>query len=377
MNNALCSQVEELFKSNRIEEAAQLSLRLAGEMPDNEDNWNNLGAIMFRIQKFEEAKRCFTKALELNPGHSEARENLLRMGMPYDDEKTIIAKWEQHTDYKELASATWMSSPLVRENFCRHITGNPNKEWHGWLTDIYPQLRQPNNNHLLVLGCGVALSELFLLDIGFCSTAMAIDIVPAAIESNIASASQRGYGDKVIYKASNINTITLPENQFDLLFVSHSFHHFENLEHIMAEVRKALKPGALLIIDDYVGPSRFQFPDRQFAMMNDLLHMLPAEWLKPDIVRWPLSVFLEGDPSEAVRSEEIVPLLKDHFNITHYRPYGGSLLHMLLQDTVRNFSNTDPKDRAIMQLLIYIENLAIEAGMVDNSFALIVAENQK
>jgi len=45
----------------------------------------------------------------------------------------------------------------------------------------------------------------------------------------------------------------------------------------------------------------------------------------------PIWYLKEHDPSEAIRSDEIVDKLKKWFNIVEYKPYGGAVFRLLAE----------------------------------------------
>jgi hypothetical protein len=119
-------------------------------------------------------------------------------------------------------------------------------------------------------------------------------------------------------------------------------------------------------------------------MINKLLSILPTRYRQiirdgkvtsdTKIVHQnpPLAWFDENDPSEAVRSSSIMPIIRQYFQIVEYRPYGGSLLQFLLENIVGNFKD-DQEDNAWLDILIYTEQLLEESAVIDSDFALIVA----
>ncbi len=56
-----------------------------------------------------------------------------------------------------------------------------------------------------------------------------------------------------------------------------SLHHVVRLEALYETVARALKPGGLFVIDEYVGPTRFQWSERQMQLTNALQELLPRE----------------------------------------------------------------------------------------------------
>jgi SAM-dependent methyltransferase len=163
-----------------------------------------------------------------------------------------------------------------------------------------------------------------------------------------------------------------------------SAHHFSELEHIYSQVRTALKPGGFFVLYEYIGPTQFQWTDKQLAIINDLLKILPAKYreyipfpgqIKQHIQRPTIDGMNSIDPSEAIRSAEIVPLLAQYFNIVERIDYGGTILHMLLQDIVGNFDVRKEEDIAILNLICYLEETLIKKNVLPSDFALIISQN--
>ena len=80
-----------------------------------------------------------------------------------------------------------------------------------------------------------------------------------------------------------------------------------------------------------------------------------------------------GDPSEAIRSAEIVPLLKDYFDVIEFKGYGGSLLHLVLEGIAGNFVPGDPLATEWVERLSAIEDQLILEGRLAHDFAVIIA----
>lgn len=80
------------------------------------------------------------------------------------------------------------------------------------------------------------------------------------------------------------------------------------------------------------------------------------------------------DPSEAIRSAEIVPLIREYLDVVEVKGYGGTILQFLLKDIVHNFNEEDDTDMAFLNLLMQIEDLLIQCGDLPDNFAVIVAQ---
>jgi hypothetical protein len=83
---------------------------------------------------------------------------------------------------------------------------------------------------------------------------------------------------------------------------------------------------------------------------------------------------IAGDPSEAVRSDEIVEVLKQDFEIIEKKDWGGNILQFLLADIAGNF--VDEKNehaKSYLRMLINIEETLLQSGEFESDFAYIVA----
>jgi SAM-dependent methyltransferase len=191
-------------------------------------------------------------------------------------------------------------------------------------------------------------------------------------------ASEKGY-DNVSYCVSGAGTIGLPQNRFDAVFSHNFLQHVDALEDMFAEVRGALKPDGLFHLNEFVGPSRFQWLDLQIQLINDYLATLPDRLLatplgrKPPIARPTVAHMREVHPSRAIRSGEIRQVLMIFFDILEERPYGGTLLHMGLADIAQNFDVDRPEDVAHLERFFDIEDQALATGTLPSDFTVITA----
>jgi len=79
------------------------------------------------------------------------------------------------------------------------------------------------------------------------------------------------------------------------------------------------------------------------------------------------------DPSEAVRSSAIVPLVGKYFRIIERNDYGGTIINTLLQDIIGNFRKDRLLDLRILRILFQLERLLVKSKVLPSDFTLIVA----
>ena len=80
-----------------------------------------------------------------------------------------------------------------------------------------------------------------------------------------------------------------------------------------------------------------------------------------------------ADPSEAVRSDLILPEVERLFEIVVRADYGGTILNLLLEHLIHNFDPLDEKDAALVRVLAAAEALLIDSGVLSNDFTAIAA----
>ena len=97
--------------------------------------------------------------------------------------------------------------------------------------------------------------------------------------------------------------------------------------------------------------------------------------IKEQVYRPSIDNMNNFDPSEAIRSCDIVPLVTKYFDIEERIDYGGTILHGLLQHIVGNFDPSKEEDIAILRLLGYFEDVLIKENVIPSDFTLIVARN--
>jgi hypothetical protein len=79
------------------------------------------------------------------------------------------------------------------------------------------------------------------------------------------------------------------------------------------------------------------------------------------------------DPSEAVRSAELIDVLNRYFDIVEKKGTGGNIIQYLLKDIAGNFSAGDPNSQALVRMIQTIEDTLIQCGEFEDDFAYVVA----
>jgi SAM-dependent methyltransferase len=198
-----------------------------------------------------------------------------------------------------------------------------------------PSMARRNHSGELSLGCGTGRKELAVCWEG--CPLEGYDISGRRIANTTVGRSRR-HGKQVKFVRGDVRYLQLPKHAYDLVILDDALHHFSPLGPILDHILTWLAPQGLLVVNEFVGPTRFQWTDQQLEIANALREEVPAGMnLRPDGTPQPpihrtgtLSMILY-DPSEAVDSSSILPLIHERFYVLEEKLYGGALLHLIFR----------------------------------------------
>lgn len=370
--------------------------------------------------------------------------------MSKKDEAKIAQHWGQAPPD---LSKTFYGFPPIRDYLFTCISGRVEKaepDWcERWTIETYLSGHIPVKE-CLSLCCGFGEIERILADLGVFLRCTAIDLSPAAVAVARQKSKEAGH-DHIDYQVADLNNHILEPEKYDLVYANGALHHLSRLEHVIGQVYRALKPGGILVANEYIGPKYQQLPLRQREIINSVIHLIPSKYraiteetyvpvsfrypiwkrgifelyrlltlqdsgidvsaLKPD-ANWPyhkiwlLSLFKlikrimpvkkrksyrygkvwdemsklikSVDPSECVRSDEIIPIMQNYFQDIDIRYYNGSVLFYALdRKFYETYDHNQEDDRALFDLLIKIEKTMIDIGELKSDHAHIIAKKGK
>jgi len=286
-------------------------------------------------------------------------------------------KWGSHLQVEARGELNaWLDHPEIVAHY-RQRGLLDDLEWKHW---VRRHLGGPAERSL-DLGCGAGSRSLDIWEAGASAYMEGIDISEERVAEGERRRRQRGAPGCL--RAGDVNAIALERGRYDLVFSAHSFHHFLELEHVMEQVVQSLTPRGLFILEEFVGPTQFQWTDLQMGLTASLLQLLPEDLRR---FRWGAVKHLEGRPTveevvalspfESIRSAEIVPLFERTFEIVAVRKLGGTLQHLLYNGIVHNFwPLTDEAGRAL-RAIIQVEDQLIDAGLLPSDFQLLVGRRR-
>lgn len=274
--------------------------------------------------------------------------------------------WEDNPHAAQ--ESQWTSDPFIAATIYSRISnGESEGHWIGWLFEKFRSER--SFGRMLSIGCGVGDHEVAMGRLNPEATVEAFDFSAASVE--IASQKARDEGlSNVRFFQGDFNVIELEPDAFDLVLCSGSLHHVRELEHLLGQVRRALTPGGMFIVNEYVGDCYNIYGDEQVALLTSILGGLPPSLRHAASYPIPtIEQVFDRDPTEGVRAKLIPDFLRIYFENVDERRLGGAVLHPIFPFiNVDAFRAQPDFHRAYMNLLIELDGHLIADGKSDFSF---------
>jgi 2-polyprenyl-3-methyl-5-hydroxy-6-metoxy-1,4-benzoquinol methylase len=275
---------------------------------------------------------------------------------------------------KRLGANNVGSLQAMHAYYNRRITGKDDYHFLHYFKEKY--VGDNSGLRIASFGAGGGHLERTLFQMGWFPSASidAFELNPRLVESANAKAAEIGAGQLKYFEA-DLNQGSFGEGKYDIGVFFHSLHHVENVEGCLAQVKKSLKDNGLLLIVDFVGPNRHQWTDQQASLSDSLLSLLPTRYrvhgkksIKVAIRRPSAKEVIASDPSEAVRSEDLLPVLKTEFEELELKSLGGSLLNHIFDGIADNFDESSPRDSRLIRVLQDMEQWYEENGFLSPDF---------
>lgn len=275
--------------------------------------------------------------------------------------------------------AHWLSIPMVQRRWATLVSGDPAARFVDHVAHTH--LAGRSGLRALSMGCGTAVGELQWAATGRFERIDAFDLAEQPVLEARRQAQELGLDHVFNASVSDIDDFEMPAEHYDVVLVEHALHHMAPMATVVERVRRTLRPGGLFCLDEYLGPTRFQWTDRQLEAADALLRLLPerlrtvpGRGVRREVVRPSLARMVLTDPSEAIESAEIVPEVHRRFDVVEERGYGGTLLHLVLADISQHFlDETDEEAMEVLRAAIALEDGLLRAGELRHDFATIIA----
>ena len=255
-----------------------------------------------------------------------------------EDVKKILSESDEAKSLKQFTHYSdkyWNDLELVRKYKDNLATGNENTHW---ISDILNRFKEylPFGN-VLIVGCGNGWLERQLYDLGIGKHFDAFDMS----EKYINEAKELKQSRPIDYFLDDINSMSkIEDNKYDAVFNFAVLHHAMNIEYALKKLASCLKNNGLMFNEEYVGPARNQYSDDHVNIMLEIMSDLPKKFrTKAKFLRPPLANF-RVEPSEAIHSDLILPLIPKYFDIIYQRNLNGGVAYQILHNNIDEFNDT-------------------------------------
>lgn len=270
----------------------------------------------------------------------------------------------------------WLLHPEVREYVNQRMTGVSWGWPQLWLKSQFDIAYTPLE-HGISIGCGVGHFERSLRNLEVVRRIDAYDLSPVSIKvARKLAIQERVTG--IHFRVGDAERMLFPEREYDFAAFSHSLHHIADPDVLLDKLSRALKPGAILYVDDYVGPPRHEWLDEQFAASELRLAREELDRIPGEIKLWPCSPPLDpADPSDMIRSDRILPAIEARFDVIRFAPYWGNFLLPLLSAVDGRMLAPGQPHHGLLARWVQREKELVDAGAYRRPlFAFLVCRNR-
>ena len=284
----------------------------------------------------------------------------------------IANKWDKARD-TFVTGGAWHQHPLVVKSYKQRLAANsPNFVAH--LLEKYGKRQK-----CLSIGCGDGGIELEMVKGGVYETMRGVDLSPARVETANQAVPEELKG-KMEFLVQNAEK-DLNGQEYDLVLFTHALHHIFDLESMSRALRdRIMKPkDVILVLEEYVGPVRWQFSDHHLNLMADFFHNVESKFPHyTEKIRqnplWDGTKFVppnaesveQDDPSETIRSNEIVSVLSDHLSLIEDVPLGGNFFQWIFHNVYNSL--TDEEGTIIVKMMLEAEMKTIQNGDLTSDY---------
>ncbi len=288
------------------------------------------------------------------------------------DRKRTAAFWDASHERGDPADS-FLQHPLLQLYVSLRAFGDARPHMQA-LFDAVAQYTAPGAR-LLSVGCGAAIKEQALCQALPDRHVVGIDLAADTVARAARGAAAAGI-ENLSLEVGDFNALDLAADSYDAILGLGALHHIRELESFWQQCRRALRPGGHVIGQEYIGPSQFQWTAAQVEHGNRALAELVPPALRGDcdvVERIAVDDLIAVDPSEAVRSAEILPTATAAgFGIDEYRGGGGGLLQPLLHTRLPAFDPLDFAHNEVLFALCEREQSLADGDVLGDTYAMFV-----
>lgn len=270
--------------------------------------------------------------------------------------------------WSERATVERRAKPLqVRAHTSARICGVPTtRAGEAVLIEMTRRYYGKRIERAVSIGAGLAAAEIDLLARGLVEHFLIFEYSEERIRRAKITAERRNVAHRMTF--STADAFAADHGNFDLVYWRNSLHHMPDTRAAVQWSHEKLNPGGIFVMDEYTGPNRLQYTERQMRLCDLALSIVPEEFFRladgkkvsRNCVPPPLKRMIERDPSEASDSESILQAVRDTFPGAAITAVGGLIFFAGIR---RIFQNFDPeRDAKLIDTLLEMDGKLADRG---------------
>jgi ubiquinone/menaquinone biosynthesis C-methylase UbiE len=230
-------------------------------------------------------------------------------------------------------------------------------------------LNAGSGRRLLSLGCGPGGVELSLARLCPEAAIHGIDLNPDLLKMGQDRARDEHLS--VTFEEADLNTAAFPAELYEVVFCHASMHHVLELEHLADQIKRTLKPGGRLIVEDVIMRNgSLMWPETKDVVAS-IWRTLPASYrinhtgyADKQVDAEPWEADTSAGSMECIRSEDVLPVLERWFRpivSLNYLSLGMRFFHHMYGP---NFDLSRPFDAAFFEWIWQLDALMVATSQL-------------
>ena len=202
-----------------------------------------------------------------------------------------------------------------------------------------------------------------------------VDLNQSMLERGRASAAEREVIAHVNFVQADFNQ-WIPEHEYDAAIANQALHHVFKLEDLFAQIKSSLKPHGTLIVSEVVGRNGHQRWPEALSIVREFWRKLPPSYRFNQKLHRYEEMYLNYDCSvdgfEAIRSQDILPLLIQNFHFEVFAAFANVIEPFVDRAFGYNFDAQAPWDCSFIDAVHQRDEREFAAGRLKPTHILAV-----
>ncbi len=288
--------------------------------------------------------------------------------------------WSEQYSKKSTMTTRWWESEYIVKRINRRVCG---ESLPGMSSGLHRVAAQRFADRLpfargVSIGCGTGSKERNVIRSGLVQHFTLFELSSVAVEQGRAQAEQAGLSESMTFRMEDGLAAETREGVYDVVYWNNALHHMFDVKAALEWSWRVLRKGGVLLMDDFVGPTRMQWSEQLIEINNAVRRALPPDYLrvpgKPNLVfqprveRTPVAAVMATDPSECADSANILPELTRVFPNAWVHKTGGGVYHLALNDILHNI--VVAQDYDLLERILEVDDECVKVGETHYAVAI-------